>query len=276
MTSIPFTSDKMILIDRSDDLEADLLFPFALEELLIRKVGEEGVPMVHIWRHPMGLVLGLRDSRLPGAKSAAGRIASEGRQVIVRNSGGAAVPLDPGVVNVTLITPKPTGKIDFHDDFERMYLFLRGVLNSWNAGVDKGEIAGSYCPGDFDLSVGGRKFCGIAQRRQARALSVQAFVVVEGTGAEKAAVARSFYDEAGQGALPGSYPVVESGRMTSLAEYAGAELTAPAFCRLTAEWLGGQVQVRAANYREFAADEDIASMMDAMRERYGFKEESSV
>ncbi|MEC0244808.1 lipoate--protein ligase family protein [Paenibacillus chitinolyticus] len=271
MESLPLLPEKITLLDRSGDLEADLLFPFALEELLIRKVGEGADPIVHLWRHPQGLVLGLRDSRLPYAPQAADRIGREGRTVIVRNSGGAAVPLDPGVVNVTLITPKPVGKIDFHDDFETMYRFLGGVLADWNTGVAKGEIAGSYCPGDFDLSVGGRKFCGIAQRRQARALSVQAFVVVEGTGAEKAAVARSFYDEAGQGAAPDSYPDVEPGRMTSLAEYAGAGLTSPAFCRLTGEWLARQTRVRAANYREFAADEDIAAMMRTMRERYGFK-----
>ena len=64
--------------------------------------------------------------------------------------------------------------------------------------IDQGEIIGSFCPGEFDLSIGGRKFCGIAQRRQQLAISVQAFLIVEGRGEEKAALARGFYETAQQ------------------------------------------------------------------------------
>jgi octanoyl-[GcvH]:protein N-octanoyltransferase len=89
----------------------------------------------------------------------------------------------------------------FNHDFERMYELISLALSFTGCRVDKGEIAGAYCPGDYDLSIDGRKFCGIAQRRQAKALIVQAFVVAEGSGSERAAMVRAFYDAAaGEGA----------------------------------------------------------------------------
>ena len=77
---------------------------------------------------------------------------------------------------------------------------------------------GSFCPGEFDLSIGGHKFCGIAQRRQQLAISVQAFIIVEGLGEEKAALARGFYERAADSASPNDYPVVAPGSMASLSE----------------------------------------------------------
>ncbi|SDD01346.1 octanoyl-[GcvH]:protein N-octanoyltransferase [Paenibacillus sp. UNCCL117] len=216
---------NLLLLDRSGDLsEPDILYPFALEELLCRHAGEGGPPMVHIWRHPRAFVMGLRDSRLPEAAAASSRLKQDGYRVAVRNSGGAAVPLDLGVVNVSLIGRKPAGGIDFHDDFEKMYGLIALALKEAGMPVNKGEIAGAYCPGDFDLSIGGRKFCGIAQRRQQHAYVVQAFVVVEGSGAEKAAVARSFYDHAAGGGTDAVYPRVSASSMASLTELLGPAL----------------------------------------------------
>ncbi|TVY12058.1 lipoate--protein ligase family protein [Paenibacillus cremeus] len=193
--------NNLLLLDRTEELaEAEVLYPFALEELLCKHVGEGGSPLVHLWRHPRAFVMGLRDSRLPGVAEAKQWLEAQGYSVAVRNSGGAAVPLDLGVVNVSLILPKRSqGAIDFHDDFERMYRLIGEALLATGQGVDKGEIQGAYCPGDYDLSIGGRKFCGIAQRRQAHAYVVQAFVVVTGSGEARGELAGGFYARAGGG-----------------------------------------------------------------------------
>ncbi|WP_235941207.1 lipoate--protein ligase family protein [Paenibacillus puerhi] len=213
---------NLLMLDRSGDFsEPDILYPFALEELLCRYVGEGGPPLIHMWRHPRAFVMGLRDSRLSSAAEASRSLEQAGYSVAVRNSGGAAVPLDLGVVNVSLIGRKPAGRIDFHDDFERMYELIALALQEAGGAVAKGEIEGAYCPGDFDLSIGGRKFCGIAQRRQQHAYVVQAFVVVEGSGAEKAALARSFYELAAAGSADAVYPQVREESMASLTELLG-------------------------------------------------------
>ena len=98
-----------------------------------------------------------------------------------------------------------------------MYGVIQGALQQLGTHVKKGEIAGSYCPGDYDLSVNGQKFCGIAQRRQIGAYAVQAFVVVSGTGQNRAKLVRDFYEEAGSKDAKG-YLDIHLNTMASLSE----------------------------------------------------------
>ncbi|NOU96105.1 lipoate--protein ligase family protein [Paenibacillus sp. LMG 31456] len=212
----------MLIWDRTQQIEhEEVLVPFALDELLCRQVGEGGAPIIHMWRHPRALVMGLRDSRLPHALKAKQWLEAQGYSVAVRNSGGAAVPLDLGVVNISLVMPKRQGQIDYRHDFETMYSLIKDTLQALSPDVEKGEIKGSYCPGDYDLSIGGRKFCGIAQRRQAHAIVVQAFVVVRGDGASQATLAREFYRIAAEGADGQCFPKVAEHSMASLEELIG-------------------------------------------------------
>ncbi|MEK8131442.1 lipoate--protein ligase family protein [Paenibacillus filicis] len=294
---------NLLLLDRSGDFsERDILYPFALEELLCRYVGEGGPPMIHIWRHPRAFVMGLRDSRLPQAAAAGRSLEADGYSVAVRNSGGAAVPLDLGVVNVSLIGRKRSGAIDFHDDFERMYELIALALEQADGGVSKGEIAGAYCPGDFDLSIGGRKFCGIAQRRQQHGYVVQAFIVAEGSGAQKAGIARLFYEQAAEGAAADTvYPHVSDSSMASLSELLGpgfglgvhGQPAAEAESDSAAGGLAGAAQafidaikrvVRERQTPEGLAEAsarlwlpdptEVRAMVQRMRERYGFSQEA--
>jgi octanoyl-[GcvH]:protein N-octanoyltransferase len=248
-------------------LKDDIYYPFACEEWLCREAGVGGlpVPVVHLWRHERAFVLGLRDSRLPQAPEAMEWLEGEGYRVMVRNSGGAAVPLDLGVVNVTLIQTGVPGQLRMNDDFQLMAGLLAETLRPFGVAFDIGEVSGSYCPGDFDLSIGGRKFCGLAQRRQLRAYAVQAFVNAEGNSRERAAVVREFYRRAGGGAPT---PAVAGGLdvraevMGSLTElhpgFPGAE---PWLASLAATF--GPPSPLAAS-----ASAEIAALAASMRARY--------
>lgn len=199
---------------------SSVLEAFAWEEVMCRRVGEGHFPVAHIWRHPDAFVAGLRDRRLPRAVEAMERIRSQGTAVCVRPSGGAAVPLNPGVVNVSLILPNPGRVINIHDDFREMASLIAESLTPWSNQARTGEIEGAFCPGDYDVGVGGLKFCGIAQRRQAKAYIITAFIIVEGQGDQLAADVRKFYQDAADGAREG-YPDVRPGTMASLQELAG-------------------------------------------------------
>lgn len=164
--------------------------------------------------------MGLRDRRLPKAEEAMAWLREQGFSVGVRNSGGAAVPLDAGVINVSVVLPNPGGRVDFHDDFHLMADLIRESLQGWTDGVRYGEIAGSYCPGEYDASIGGRKFCGIAQRRQLKGSVVSAFILASGSGRARAELVRRFYEIA-SGGTEGGYPVVREDSMGSLDELAG-------------------------------------------------------
>jgi octanoyl-[GcvH]:protein N-octanoyltransferase len=263
-------SPETILLDRTNVTHAyDILYPFALEELLCRKMSASLVPIVHLWRHPKAFVMGLRDSRLPHAAKADSWLKSQGYKTGVRNSGGAAVPLDLGVINVSLLLPKPAGSMEHRKDFELMAQLIREALMKLTDDVHKGQVAGSFCPGDFDLSIGGKKFCGIAQRRQQHAISVQAFVIVEGQGEQKASEARAFYDRAAVGAEAADYPIVLPGSMASLAECLDKPLTSEHFIESMKELLeAGGITARKRS-GELAAENEIQEMVELLENRYG-------
>ncbi|MFG1735766.1 biotin/lipoate A/B protein ligase family protein [Paenibacillus sp. 843] len=268
----------VLLLDRTDNLShQDVLYHFALDELLCRLTGEGGTAVCHLWRHPCAFVLGVRDSRLPKAPQGEANLRYLGYDTAVRHSGGAAVPLDAGVVNLSLILPFSSAgpAPDFHQDFEIMVELIREALRDTGQRVDTGEIAGAFCPGTFDLSIGGLKFCGIAQRRQRKAFIIQAFIIAEGSGSERARLVRSFYDIAAEGADPKQYPLVEADSTASLEELTNIGSGFEAVRQFTAAvkkvirgWQAGKDLAEAASRFTMPGDEDIRFMADQMRQRY--------
>jgi octanoyl-[GcvH]:protein N-octanoyltransferase len=232
MHASDFPAHWGIVDESAHALSGDILVPFALDELLCDQVGAGAAPpLLHLWRHNRAFVLGLRDRKLPNAAHAMERLRTEGYAVGVRHSGGAAVPLDAGVLNVSLILPKPHGSIHYHDDFERMRLLIGKAVKALGVDIEKGEIVGSYCPGEYDLSIRGRKFCGIAQRRKLKAYIIQAFIVVDGSGEERARIAEDFYSvAAGNGG--GTHPVVDRASIGSLCELSESSIDVSAFASI--------------------------------------------
>lgn len=250
------------------NLTDDIYYPFACEEWLCRAAGEGSIPVpaVHLWRHERAFVLGLRDSRLPNAEEAMAWLEREGYRVMVRNSGGAAVPLDHGVVNIALIRRNDPGRLNMNEDFQTMADMIAKELLPFGVTFDTGEVSGSYCPGEYDLSIMGRKFCGLAQRRQLRGYSVQAFVNAEGGSAARASVVREFYRRAGgsggslavsQGALD-----VHTDVMGSLTELHAGFPGADAWIESLLEHYGEPVPLPAE------AESAVRQLAVALRERY--------
>ncbi|EHB65802.1 MULTISPECIES: ligase [Paenibacillus] len=277
-TPLSLQHQPILLLDRTDDLNSDdVLLHFALDELLCRQAGSGGPAVCHLWRHPRAFVMGARDSRLPQAPEGETWLRSLGYDTAVRHSGGAAVPLDPGVVNVSLIVPfQSAGPApDFHQDFELMVALIRQALQGTERQVDTGEVAGAFCPGTFDLSIDGLKFCGIAQRRQRKAFIVQAFVIAEGSGSERARLVRTFYDIAAAGADPKLYPVVEDTSTASLEQLTGIGTGEDAVHRFVDDvrnvirsWQADQDLTEAAASFAMPEAESIRTMAMQMRQRY--------
>lgn len=253
-------------------LVGDILFPFAYDELLCQKIGEGASPFVHIWRHEKAMVLGLRDRRLPNVEHAIEWLRLHGYQVGVRNSGGAAVSLDPGIVNVSIVMPNPTGRMEFKEDFELMYALIRECFGKLGLDAGKGEVKGSYCPGEYDVSVKGRKLCGISQRRQTKAFIVNAFVAVEGHAYRRGELVRSFYELATDGDSSLGAPVVEPGTMATLAELGGYGTTVRTFVKTLEETLvawGGTI----GRHPDKPSMQELERMAATLRGRYDRKEQ---
>jgi octanoyl-[GcvH]:protein N-octanoyltransferase len=86
---------------------------FATDDTLCELVGKgESLPTIRTWVHENTVVLGIQDHRIPHISSARELLATQGYQSIVRNSGGLAVVLDSGVLNVSIIVSEKESAID--------------------------------------------------------------------------------------------------------------------------------------------------------------------
>lgn len=80
--------------------------------------------------------------------------------------------------------------------------------------------------GSYDLSIDGKKFAGISQRRVKGGIAVQIYLCIEGSGSERAELMRQFYDIALRGEVTKfHYPDIDSSCMASLEELLETELS---------------------------------------------------
>ncbi|MDL0426750.1 biotin/lipoate A/B protein ligase family protein [Bacillus velezensis] len=202
---------------------------FAMDDTLCASVGKgESPATARSWVHHRTIVLGIQDTRLPFLEDGVKLLEDEGYRVIVRNSGGLAVVLDEGVLNISLIFEDEKKGIDIDRGYEAMTELVRRMLRPHNAEIKAYEIKGSYCPGSYDLSIGGRKFAGISQRRLRGGTAVQIYLCADKSGSERADLIRRFYQAAlkdKSNDTKGVYPDIRPETMASLSELLQTDIT---------------------------------------------------
>ena len=200
---------------------------FAMDDTLCQLVGQQkSAPVVRTWVHDKTIVLGIQDHRMPFIQQAMEGIEQHGYQSIVRNSGGLAVVLDEGILNISLIFSEQKSSIDIPVGYEAMLSLVQLLFPELGERIEAYEIVGSYCPGSYDLSVDGKKFAGISQRRLRQGVAVQVYLCIEGSGSKRAEIIREVYEKGLQGQpTKFSYPVIQPDTMASLSEILDTHLT---------------------------------------------------
>lgn len=200
---------------------------FAADDTLCHLIGAGISPAtVRTWVHSASVVMGIQDHRLPYVQAGMDLLEERGYHPIVRNSGGLAVVLDEGVLNISIVISEKEGHIDINTGYDMMVDLIKALFPEIAACIEAYEIVGSYCPGSYDLSVDGKKFAGIAQRRIRGGIAVQIYLSVEGSGGERAELIRDFYERAlQQEPTKFEYPKVCPEVMASLSEIIGQSLT---------------------------------------------------
>lgn len=199
---------------------------FAIDDAISTAVSNHmSPPTVRLWVHPKTVVLGIPDTRIPYLKDGVKLLQDQGYQVIVRNSGGLAVVLDEEILNISLILPNMRD-ISIYDCYEAMVTFVQHMLKDVTNEIQAYEIVGSYCPGDYDLSIAGKKFAGISQRRIKDAAAVQIYLDVDGDSENRARLVRDFYDIGIQQEMTKfTYPKIKPQKMASLTNLLGRKMT---------------------------------------------------
>jgi octanoyl-[GcvH]:protein N-octanoyltransferase len=216
------------IIDQSAvGIHFQALQSFGTDDTLCASVGASEAPATaRTWVHHNTVVLGIQDTRLPFLQAGIQFLQEHGYQSIVRNSGGLAVVLDEGVLNISLIFPEVEKGIDINRGYDTMWQLIQQMFADFPHQIEAREIIGSYCPGSYDLSIEGKKFAGISQRRLKKGVAVQIYLCVNGSGQKRAELVKQFYKLAKQEedtkfAYPEIVPVV----MASLEELLQTRLT---------------------------------------------------
>lgn len=213
--------DQSISANKRSPLES-----FAMDDTLCHLVGQKMTnSTIRTWVHHDAVVLGIQDHRLPYIEQGMETLKNSGYEPIVRNSGGLAVVLDAGVLNISIVVneDKP---LSINNAFEMMVILIRQLFPEIATKIEAYEIVGSYCPGSYDLSIGGQKFAGISQRRMKNGIAVQIYLCVEGSGSERAELIKRFYENGLQGEKTKfEYPDIKPEVMASLQELTGQNLT---------------------------------------------------
>ncbi|MFP7492629.1 lipoate--protein ligase family protein [Terribacillus saccharophilus] len=227
------------LIDHSgEDGPDQAMASFAIDDALAISVGENlAPPTARLWIHDRTIMLGIPDSRLPYIDEGVAYLQEKGYKAVVRNSGGLAVLLDKGVVNLSFIFPDAK-HIGIHDGYQAMVSFIQYIFRDLTDKIEAFEVEGSYCPGTYDLSIDGRKFAGISQRRVKDGSAVQIYLCVDGSGSARAEIVRGFYEKAKKDAETRfTFPEVVPETMASLDELLHVPLTSEKVCKRIADGL---------------------------------------
>lgn len=205
--------------------------PFLWTEVLLREINANpNQVLVHIWPLEETVILGMLDKQVPYLDRGLEAIKQAGYEPVVRNLGGLAVVADDGVLNFSLFLPNPAEQeLGIKAAYQLMKELVEDMLTDQGVKVEAYEIVDSYCPGNFDLSIRGKKFAGLAQRRIKAGIVVSIYLSICGDQAKRGQLVADFY-AAGIGGKPTTvtYPEVNPEAMANLSDLCPADFTVTA------------------------------------------------
>ncbi|MEI5988635.1 hypothetical protein A5881_000122 [Enterococcus termitis] len=221
------TNDNVFLYDQHCLSKKDYFLPFALTDTFTTFSGINQQTIIHFWQLDQAMILGMKDTRVTDLHSGLASLKHDGYQIVIRNAGGLGVIADAGILNVSLILPNPGNKkISIDDAYTYMWTWIKLAFEDSHHKIDAFEITESYCPGTFDLSINGKKFAGIAQRRVKDGTAVMIYLSVNGDQQKRGESVRRFYKASLQKDFgKNGYPPVDPTVMANLEELLNKKLT---------------------------------------------------
>ncbi|WP_236026330.1 lipoate--protein ligase family protein [Alicyclobacillus suci] len=189
---------------------SDAMRNILLDDEWAREVGrQERMPTVRVWRHApvRGLVVSKRDVAGPKGEVAMATMDRLGWPIFVRPTGGTAVPHGPGVLNFSLLFPRIKDKVTTDAYYQLLCQPMLDWFTSMNLVATTGAVPGSYCDGNYNVLVDGKKVVGTAQAwrgglagtksRHPGYVLAHACIVVDVDMMEATDVINRFYEEVG-------------------------------------------------------------------------------
>ncbi len=180
--------------------------------------------LIHFWQ-VNAVLLGKLDTVLPQYQSGVDYLIKQDYRVDVRKQGGLAIVSDKDNLNISFIF-KTSDFHDLHKPYQCVANAIASALKELDLHVDIKSIDDSYCPGDYDLSVNGLKFAGIAQYRNKEVIVVSVSLFVSGDQAKRSETIKNFYLAAhADKSSKQQYPLIDINSMTTLSDLLGKEVS---------------------------------------------------
>ncbi|HSH24249.1 MAG TPA: lipoate--protein ligase family protein [Massilibacterium sp.] len=200
---------------------------FAIDDTLTALVGQKKtIETIRYWVVPQTIALGIQDQKLPFLQEGLLFLKKEGYTPVFRPSGGLGVVLDEGIINLSLHLPEKDHSLSIDRGFLAMVTLVKEWLFPYINPIDVKEIKESYCPGKYDLSVDGKKFAGLSQRRIKGGVGIFIYIAVHGSGKKRAELMKKFYEISIKNEqTPIIYPSIQPDVMASVSELSNQSLT---------------------------------------------------
>lgn len=229
MTS-PFFQKFVEVIDESLPSQSKGPFhPFALGEYCTRQLlNQEDKTILHFWSLPRTVILGMADMKLPYLEEGVKTLYQAGYEPIVRHSGGLAVVNDIGILNISFMFTASKEPISISQAYQFVMELIQQAFPEavHEKAIKAYEITHSYCPGEYDLSIQGKKFAGISQRRFKHGIAVFIYLSIYGNQEKRGQLIQQFYTQGIRGKdTPTTYPQIEPECMANLSNLLEIPLT---------------------------------------------------
>lgn len=134
-----------------------------------------------LWQaNATGLVLPDRFTRAPEFVAATKASAARGWPVVSRKTGGGITPQGPGVLNLALcFTVPPGASRAIRASYAEIVDPMRAGFADLAITAEATPVEGSFCDGDYNLAVEGRKLVGTAQRWRGTTCLIHALVMTD-------------------------------------------------------------------------------------------------
>ena len=232
--------------------ETNPLTYFSLTDALIHHAANTEEPMLYFWPTEKLVFLGMIDTKMPYIEDALEVLKDHNYRYVSRNSGGLAVVSDPGILNFSMIFPEEgKQRLKINDAYERMHALVSETFKDYNIDIQAKEIPNSYCPGDYDLSINGRKIAGISQRRVKGGSAIMIYIGINGDQDERSYLIKDFYDQGIKGQeVKWDYPDIDPKVMTTVSQELGFEISVDQVIDLIIQVFERHGQVKQGPYTE--------------------------
>ena len=165
------------------------LYSTAVDDYSLRNVKEDTM-ILHLFQHS-GINMGRDDTKNENFDQGIAYYKQQGVPVVLRQSGGRSIVSDKGVLSFSLTYI--TDHNDVYLNFEDFSDFIKDAFKGISDKIETGLIQGAYCPGDSDMSIDGKKFCGTAQKKLKNAIEMDAYIAISGDQKPRTELVQGFY-----------------------------------------------------------------------------------